>query len=131
MAAIQNQRDRILQDAAQRVVQVDPPNSVVVTGYTGISLAKNPSIFIGSVSTGQVEPTFIEIRATLKGIPATHTVNWSIDKWQLTDTPDPLVKLIESKYVNKFNAGTATITASVDYANQIFTGTIQVMAGFM
>jgi len=118
MAQIVNERDLILQSAAQRILPVDPPTAIIIEGFTGISLAKDISMFVVSGTPYPVQPERCVLTATLKGIPLSQTVTWTANV-PLTDTPDPLVKLIEAKnYPTDLRF--ANIHVSVTYGGQEF-----------
>lgn len=129
MAEIINERDVILQTAAARTVPVAAPDAIIIPGYTGIELRKDISMWVISFGANSVTPDRAEITAILKGIPQNSPVTWTCNV-PMTDTPDPLVKLIEAKnYPPRTPAPPphTLITVSVDYGGQTFTDTMEIL----
>lgn len=85
MAAIVNERDRLLLTAASRTVAVTAPQ-VVVPGYTGISLSSDVNVWIGTgsptYSPYRIIPSNNLLRETLSvsfvGMTGSPTVTWEI-----------------------------------------------------
>lgn len=128
MSAVVNERDLIIRLGANRTVSVDPPGSVNIPGYTGIVLSTDIRTFGGN---GQVPvyPARAILTASLRGIPSTQAITWTTTNGiLLTDTPDPLIKLIEASKWPGSNGvpGSTVITVSVLYGGATHTDSEQI-----
>lgn len=112
MSEIRNDRDLLLQRAETRTVTYADPGEIIIPGYTGVVLTRNPDLFVITGSGPYtVNPARMVLTAQLRGIPTNVPVTWKVGslislnpynfiEWPvnliLTNTPDPLVKTIEA-----------------------------------
>lgn len=77
MAAVQNERDKLLQAASPRVQTVDSPASVLNPNTRGVQVSASASVF--SVDKfGVPSPSETTLTAKLTSFPANHPVVWSV-----------------------------------------------------
>jgi hypothetical protein len=121
MAVTVNERDVLLSQSTTRVIAAPVPNAIVIPGYTGLTLSRSPLGTWYATGSGKFPPVFpeqIEIAIAYKGIPATQAAVWACNV-PLTDTPNPLIKLIEARNYPA-DLRQTVLTVTVNYAGQDF-----------